>query len=179
MNTSQTHLSFSPKGMAKFIRHAGAVYPLEAYGFLIGEPETNQIVSVLPVSKTKRWYEYGDRFALLENALPVAKDVAGSFRLDVLGVYHSYFDYDCASPIHDVPEGFRSGIVCIKSVAGGELDLWPYEFYIGGIEVKATKMVRSISPDRNPRRIHSSWISRWGLIDYDNGYQDYLAQGGT
>lgn len=170
MTCSQPELKYSPKGLGKLIRHSGAVYPLEAYGILIGEKNSNTLVAALPVSKTARWHDFTDRFALIEEALPSAVEVAQLFRLEVLGVYHSFYNFCCASPIHDVPERFRGSIVCIKDVSGGELDLFSYRFYFGGKEVHARKAPPSYSPDRNPRRIHSSWISHWGLIDYDNGY---------
>ena len=114
MSTDHPKLTYSPKEIGKIIRHAGAVYPLEAYGFLVGDLESTTIVSALPVSKTCRWYDFSDRFASIDSALPIAKTVAESFGLDVLGVYHSFYDFRGDSPIHDVPERFSQGVVCIK-----------------------------------------------------------------
>lgn len=164
----------SPKGLGKITRHAGAVYPLEAYGFLIGEPASTRIICALPVSKTTRWYEFSDRFAVIDSALAMAKTVSMSFGLDIMDVYHSFFGFLDTSPLYDVPESFRQGIVCIKNVSGGDLDLCPYQFYIVGVNTSAVKIRLSNAPNYNPRRIHSLWKSHWGEIDYDNGYSSHL-----
>jgi proteasome lid subunit RPN8/RPN11 len=176
MTDSDTHLRYSPKGLGKIIRHSGAVYPLEAYGFLLGEPQSSTIVTALPVGKTTKWYDFSDRFSRIEEGHDIAHDVARAFELEVIGVYHSYYGYRCDSPIFDVPEKFRDGVVCIKEVSGGDLDLWPYGFYVAGREVLAGKLVLPNSPMRNPRRIHSSWVARWGAIDYSNGYEEQEAE---
>lgn len=167
----EANLKYSPKGIGKIIRHSGAVYPLEAYGFLLGEQESSTIVTALPVGKTTKWYDFSDRFMRIEEAYALALHVAIAFQLDVIGVYHSFYGYRCDSPIFHVPERFRDAVVCIKEVSGGELDLWPYGFYIAGKQVLAHKIVLPNSPLRNPRRIHSSWVARCGEIDYNNGYE--------
>lgn len=171
MHYDETELSYSPKGLGKFIRHSGAVFPLEAYGFLLGEKLSANIVTAIPVGKTTKWYDYSDRFGRIENALNLACDVSSEFDLEVVGVYHSHSDCRCDSPLNAVPENFKNAVTCIKDVSGGDLDIWPCRFYIAGREVTARKVSLPNSPKRNPRRIHSAWISSWGAIDYDNGYE--------
>jgi proteasome lid subunit RPN8/RPN11 len=176
MTDPDTQLRYSPKGLGKIIRHSGAVYPLEAYGFLLGEVHSSTIVTALPVGKTTKWYDFSDRFMRIEEGHSLALDVACAFQLAVIGVYHSHYGFQCESPIFDVPERYRDAVVCIKDVSGGELDLWGYDFYIAGREASAGKVVLPNSPLRNPRRIHSLWVTQWGAIDYDNGYKDQEAE---
>lgn len=134
------------------------------------------IVTALPVGKTSKWHDSTDRFGRIEEGYDPALHVARAYQLEIMGVYHSLNDCLTDSRIINAPEKFKRSVVCIKEVSGGDLDLWGYRFYLAGKVLVARKAALPNSPIRNPRRIHSAWIARWGEIDYNNGYKEQEAE---
>jgi hypothetical protein len=162
------------KGLRKIPRHSGAVYPLEAYGFLLGFASPATLTAALPVGKTSRWRDFSDRFGRLSAALQPAHTLAASLDFEIMGVYHSHSgDYTDVSPLAVVPSEFRDTHICIKPISGGEVDLWPLQFHYRGNRWYASDLPKEHLPRLprfNPRRIHSAWMRLWHEIDYSNGF---------
>jgi hypothetical protein len=163
-------ITFSYKALAKIAKHGVNVFPLEAYGFLIGTSE--MIYAALAVGKTSKWHEAGDRFADLETAFELAKSLASEYEMIVPAIYHSHAsDRIKESPISNVPSMFEDEIVYISNVSGGELLFKSYAFCKNSngqwTECKFTKLtLQEINPNTNPRRIMSQWNKMWKVPDY-------------
>ena len=73
----------------KIGKHSWNIYPLEAFGFLLGDAESDEVLVALPCSKTHRWDEFDDRWCGLKEHRSQASEIAGQFQLEVVGVYGS------------------------------------------------------------------------------------------
>lgn len=82
-------LTISREAKIKMGRHAWNVYPLEAFGFLLGRKSEGTVYAALPCSKTRRWHEFGDRWTGLADNIEKARSVAKLFNMDVVGFYAS------------------------------------------------------------------------------------------
>ena len=63
----------------KIGKHAWNVFPLEAFGFLLGCSAENTVYAALPCSKTRRWHEFDDRWTGIEENIEKAHSVARRF----------------------------------------------------------------------------------------------------
>ncbi len=171
-------ITFSYKALAKIAKHGVNVFPLEAYGFLIGTQD--MIYAALPVGKTSKWDDPGNRFADLETAFELAKSLANEYEMIVPAIYHSYAsDWIKESPISNVPLMFQDKIVYISNVSGGELIFKSYAFCKSSNgewkECEFAKLnLQEINPKTNPRRIMSRWNKLWKVVDYGNNHETEL-----
>lgn len=156
-------ITISYKASSKVRKHGLHVYPLEAYGFLIGSLSFKVVYAVLPVGKTTFWYDPSDRYVGLAQALEPARDFAGSHQLSVLGVYHtSAGDSGSeAHPIAHVPPRHRDGLVLITPTYGGE-SIWAHRLYEYARQgdwqqCEFQKGRRSLEPRLNARRLMQGW----------------------
>lgn len=85
-------LTISREVRVKIGKHAWAVYPLEAFGYLLGRVAEGFIFAALPCSQTRQWHEFADRWVGLEEHLNMARQVARVFGLEVTGYYASTQD---------------------------------------------------------------------------------------
>jgi len=92
-------LIVSREALVKIGKHAWNVYPLEAFGYLLGREAARQVLASLPCSKTSRWYEYDDRWLGIEEHLSKACATGKEFGLDVAGFYASTLEYSTDYPI--------------------------------------------------------------------------------
>ena len=90
-------LTISREAKIKAGRHAWNVYPLEAFGFLLGRSAENTVYAALPCSKTRRWHEFGDRWTGIEENIEKAHSVARRFDMEVVGFYASTDGFDLDS----------------------------------------------------------------------------------
>jgi hypothetical protein len=70
-------------------KHAWNVFPLEAFGFLLGSKAKSEVYAALPCSKTKCWHVFDDRWAGIEENHDKACAVAALFNMEVVGLYAS------------------------------------------------------------------------------------------
>jgi hypothetical protein len=82
-------LTISREARIKVGRHAWNVYPLEAFGFLIGRSSEQAVYAALPCSKTQNWHAFEDRWNGIAENLDKALIVASQFDLEVVGYYAS------------------------------------------------------------------------------------------
>jgi proteasome lid subunit RPN8/RPN11 len=115
-----TFATFSRKAMSKITKHSLNVYPLEAYGFLIGVHSEHVIYAALPVGETTQFYEPQTRFLQLDAALAPAIELASSHKLCVIGISHSDSGGHPDSPesevdpILQVPSKWRDKLVLVS-----------------------------------------------------------------
>lgn len=170
------------KANSKVARHGLNVYPLEAFGLLIGMRSPTLLHTVLPVGKTMHWYDTSDRFLGLNQAASVAAGMLAARDLEVVGVYHTFsgghpdFERSELNPISQVPPELRDCLVLIRPLFGGESDymssLYAFNRKVGWAEVDYELTAHhGIEPRLNPRRIHHDWLALWGQIDYGNNWQ--------
>jgi hypothetical protein len=170
--------AFSNQSLAKIAKHSVNVFPLEAYGFLIGTQDI--IYAALPVGKTLKWHTAADRFADLESAFELAKSLANEYEMIVPAIYHSHAsDRIKESPVSNVPLMFQHKIVYISNVSGSELLFKSYAFCKNSngqwTECKFTKLtLQEINLKTNPRRIMSRWNKLWKVVDYGNNHETEL-----
>lgn len=102
-------LILSREALGKIGRHAWNVYPLEAFGYLLGRTESVQIFAALPCTKTLRWNGYADRWTRISEHLDVAQNTAARFDLEIVGFYGSTAQFEVDSyprpPVLDASMG--------------------------------------------------------------------------
>lgn len=81
-----TIIQVSQDAVRKLMRHGWNVYPLEAFGFLLGTASPPCVHAALPASKTAHWDSHDDRWNGLEERRTIADEVAALFGLQVVGV---------------------------------------------------------------------------------------------
>jgi len=92
-------LIISREAAVKVGKHAWNVYPLEAFGYLLGRTAEGQVLAALPCSKTRQWDVHDDRWNGIEEHFEQARIVASSFGLEVVGVYGTTQDHPEKYPI--------------------------------------------------------------------------------
>ena len=163
----------SREAIRRIARHGLHVYPLEAFGFLLGKTRPKRVHAALPVSKTAHWNRYEDRWNGLAEKRSVAAEVAAMFRLRVLGVYAT--PYECTNGDYPIPAEYEGGVVIFYHFFGGEDMGWDCCFYAGrwldpGQYAQSTG--RRLSNAINQKRIHKEWLKRVGPIDYSGASPD-------
>ena len=79
-------IGVSKDAVRKLMRHGWNVYPLEAFGFLLGTANPPCVHAALPTSKTAHWDSHADRWNGLVEKRTIADEVAALFGLQVVGV---------------------------------------------------------------------------------------------
>jgi hypothetical protein len=171
MNTDHI-LQVSKDAVRKLMRHGWNVYPLEAFGFLLGTIEPPCVCAALPTSKTAHWDSHSDRWNALQERRPVADELAAIFGLQVVGVYATHEHGDKLQPL---PAVFADGIVITYAFFEGtnEAGVHGAALHAPGISRGDWELSRGkrLSPDFNQRRVLTAWCARVGPIDYSNNYE--------
>ncbi len=176
-------LNISRKAISKITKHGLNVFPLEAFGLLIGSANENYIDAALPVGKTEHWYETNERYSGIDKAIEAGDQFAQTRSLEITGVYHTQSGGDSdiedseISPIINAPTSLRGLFILIKPCHGGESIFREVVFsWQDGWKKEEHKIAypRSSSEELNPRRIHSAWLSAWGRLDYGNNAESEL-----
>jgi|GEM_PF-2286954 len=165
-------LHVSKDAVRKLMRHGWNVYPLEAFGFLLGTENPPCVHAALPTSKTARWDSHADRWNALQERRPVADELAALFGLQVVGVYATHEHGDKLQPF---PAVFADGIIITYSFFEGtnEAGVHGAALHAPGIGRGDWELSRGkrLLPEFNHRRVLSAWCARVGLIDYSNNYE--------
>ena len=165
-------IQVSKDAVRKLMRHGWNVYPLEAFGFLLGTANPPCVHAALPTSKTAHWDSHDDRWNALLERRPVADEVAALFGLQVLGVYATHEHGDAIQPF---PAAFADGIIITYSFFDGtnEAGVYGAALHAPGIGCRDWELSRSkrLLPEFNHRRVLSAWCARVGPIDYSNNYE--------
>lgn len=180
-------LRILPKARARTGAFGANVYPLEAYGLLLGLPEnpeaTALVVAPLLVGKTSRWYEVDGRFDRIDEAAIAAKATFAPFGLQPIGLFCTDPDAGDLPPtsIEDTaPRRADLPWLLLRWMGGGETIWMPAAKRLSGDKWLEAELVadRSPRPDpmRNPRRLHSMWLRAWDVPDYGNKYETELVR---
>jgi hypothetical protein len=173
-------LTVSREALVKLAKHSWNLYPLEAFGYLLGSSADNAIYAALPCSKTRRWYEYGDRWNGIMRQADKAASVARHFGLELVGAYASLYPHtDDSGKIEAYPAPpalATSGMdvvlnycmLCCRGCSSFRITqhgqpLIRNEDYV---VTPGKRLTRTI----NQRRILQEWGKVVGPIDYSNGY---------
>ncbi len=154
------------------MRHGWNVYPLQAFGFLLGTVNPPCVHAALPTSKTAQWDSHDDRWNALQERRPVADEVAALFGLQVVGVYATHEHDDAIQPF---PAAFADGIVITYAFDWGtnEAGVWGAALHAPGMGRGDWSLSRGkrLLPEFNHRRVLAAWRTRVGPIDYSNNYE--------
>jgi len=181
-----TTIEISRRAIAHVARHGLNVYPLEAYGLLVGEPMEQgavsaRVLAVLPVGKTEQWEDPAGRFARISLAVDKAAATFATWGLAPIGTYCTL--YSSSGDYYDQVLGTAPHIdtapwLILRGVDGGET-IWGfggYQFLAGGWREAECRVV-SVRVDqlhRNPKRVAIEWNRAWGVLDYGNNYATEL-----
>jgi hypothetical protein len=172
----QEPLTISREVLVKIGKHAWNVFPLEAFGYLLGRDTDNTIYAALPCSKTANWYKFEDRWHGIERDIDQAIATAKLFDLSVIGCYASCDIFGIANTsFYPLP----------PVIEKANLSFWIYYQSIccsscstASLFFKDTRLIRGedylISPGKrcskyiNQKRILQGWCQLHGLIDYSN-----------
>ncbi|WP_295456168.1 hypothetical protein [uncultured Thiodictyon sp.] len=164
-------LILSREARLKVSRHAWNVFPLEAFGYLLGKTRDYEIYAALPFSKTQYWGKYDDRWSVVPESIDKARMVGQLFALDVVGFYASTdvtqrdsFPLPSFGRFADIVMLYQT--ICCPSCSWCSYFkdgrwLTPDEDYV-------TPHGRRIRPEINQKRILKAWRMIHGPIDYSN-----------
>lgn len=167
-------LTLSREARIKLGKHAWNVFPLEAFGFLVGSTARGEIAAALPCSKTTHWYHYGDRWNGLAEAHDAATRTAAHFDLQVVGFYGSN---ECCTA-HLLPAAellarttLRLTLIYMPMCCPACSDWVVYSGTrrLNDNDLTQTRQKR-LRLNLNQRRVHQRWLAEHGPIDYRNGY---------
>lgn len=163
-------ITFSRKSLSKIGKHSCNVFPLEAFGLLIGTTKPSFVYAALPVGKTSQWDEPSGRFHGIERAVKIAENFAYSMEMEVIGLYHSHSaDRVEESPLAYVPSHFIQKPVMIKPIRGGEIIFGSYCYLYTNEKWQEIGVKKDIPSERelnfNPKRILSKWNKIWKPSD--------------
>ena len=168
----QNMLLVSQEAVRKLMRHGWNVYPLEAFGFLLGTANPPCVYAALPTSKTAQWDSHADRWNALQERRTIADEVATRFGLQVVGVYATH---EVGDNLQSFPAAFAAGIVITYSFDWGTNPNGVFRavLHAPGVGRDDWELSRGkrLSPEFNQRRILAAWRARVGPIDYSNNYK--------
>lgn len=166
-------LMISREALVKIGKHSWNVYPLEAFGFVLGTPDGQNILAVLPCSKTSRWSDFSDRWCNIQSNLCLARGIAHDFGLEVTGLYFSTQDelstYPRPDVLGDIPVGFLIAYqaICCPAHSCPTIFRQSNKFTHSGDYLFSKGKRASLAT--NQRRIHQAWLKVIGSLDYSNG----------
>ncbi|OGR03815.1 MAG: hypothetical protein A2511_05555 [Deltaproteobacteria bacterium RIFOXYD12_FULL_50_9] len=166
-------LTISREVIVKIGKHAWAVYPLEAFGYLLGTMMDMRVYAVLPYSKTSQWDEYADRWLGIEEHLDQARAVGSTFDLEVVGFYTSTETGAAGYPIPTAIMNAQRivliyGCLCCPSCSG--IAIRHHDRWLRRGEGFTVSPGKRISSGMNQKRVLKEWRKVHGPIDYSNGW---------
>lgn len=169
-------LTISREVRNKISRHAWNVYPLEAFGYLLGKREDETIYAALPCSKTRVWRRFDDRWnGILEN-LALAQCIADRFELEWVGLYGStdIFQRIEGYPIPEcIQQSSMRAFALYRMICCPKCSALLAKRDISSSSAFSEKEYR-LSPGKrctislNQKRILKEWRREFGAIDYSN-----------
>lgn len=171
-------LTISREARNKIRCHAWNVYPLEAFGYLLGNRERETIYAALPCSKTHVWDRFDDRWNGIVENLALARRIGDQFSLEWVGLYASADDDTLARdddyPIPDCVQkssmqvfALYSMICCPKcsSLLLKRNTSWLSTLSEAGYRLSTG---RRCTISVNQKRILTAWRLQFGDVDYSN-----------
>ena len=118
-------LTISREVPVKVGKHAWNVFPLEAFGFLLGSKAEGAVYAALPCSKTRHRNEFEDRWMGIEANIEKARSVAKLFDMEIVGFYAST-DIDNSREDYPMPPFIASAVTTRRSSRSMSTGLRPH-----------------------------------------------------
>ncbi len=167
-------LTISREAPVKVGKHAWNVFPLEAFGFLLGSKADSAVYAALPCSKTQRWGIFEDRWSGIEGNIEKARSVAKIFDMDVVGFYAST-DIDNSRENFPIPSFIENTSMKLLMVYGTNCcpgHSWAsYKYdnrWLKRDEDYVVPPGKRISDSISQKRILTEWHRVYGVVDYSN-----------
>lgn len=166
-------LIISREARIKVGRHAWNVYPLEAFGFLLGRSSEMAVYAALPCSKTSRWDVFDDCWSGVSENLQKAVAVAKAFDLEVVGFYasgekFSGKDIDAYPFPPQIAEGSMKLFMLYCTICCPAHSWASYNLDGRWLECKEEACGIRIDKAINQKRILKEWRRVFGAVDYSN-----------
>ena len=166
-------LTISREARIKVGRHAWNVFPLEAFGFLLGKKDDSAVYAALPCSKTQKWNEFEDRWIGIEGNIEKARAVAKLFDMDVVGFYAStdidtYDDFPM--PLF-IGSGSMELFMLYRMICCPQCSSASFKYdnrWLKRDEDYVVPHGKRISNSISQKRILKEWRQVYGAVDYSN-----------
>ena len=170
-------LTVSREALVKIGKHSWNVYPLEAFGFVLGTPDGKDISAVLPNSKTSHWHDFSDRWCSIKDNLHLANQIALDFGLEVTGFYFSTQLYPLSAYppptfLSGVPVGFLLAYQTECCPGHSWITIFKTEIKLTRNEDYVIHKGKRTSRELNQGKVHQAWLRVVGPLDYSNGYEE-------
>lgn len=172
-------LVISREAIVKAGKHAWNVYPLEAFGYLLGKMAEKTIYAALPCSKTLWWYEYADRWNGIAENLEKAQEVARLFSLEVIGFYASTEGWqDGEYPGPDFSNDSSQVFMIYHAIHCPACSQCSFKHNGQWLKYRNEHFAvchgKRLTHDINQKRILKEWRRVYGAVDYSNRYRENL-----
>lgn len=165
--------------IARITAHGLNVYPLEAFGLLLGHGTRKEYkgyaLAALPVGKTQRWYEAEGRFSNVADATKFAASLFSESGLRPIGLYCTVFESFGPYPqslVASAPQTEDAPWLLLRPVDGGEsiFASRALRFDAGAWRAETLQVIspKVTTPENNPKRIRIKWNRSYGRLDYGN-----------
>lgn len=169
-------LTISREVTVKVGKHAWNVFPLEAFGFLLGRKTEGAVYAALPCSKIQCWNEFEDRWMGIEDNIEKARSVAKLFDMEVVGFYASTDGFEPDShnhfPIPSVIENTTMKLLMVYEVIhclSCSSTLYKHDNrWLKRGEDYVVPNGKRISDSISQKRILTEWHRIYGAVDYSN-----------
>jgi len=169
-------LTISREVPVKVGKHAWNVFPLEAFGFLLGSKADSVVYAALPCSKTRRWHEFEDRWNGMEANIEKARSVAKLFDMEVVGFYASTDNF--AQDDLDnfpIPSFIASAsmelLMVYRMVCCPQCSSTAFRYGNRWLKRDEEYLVphgKRVSDSISQKRILAEWRRVYGAVDYSN-----------
>lgn len=169
-------LTISREVPVKVGKHAWNVFPLEAFGFLLGSKADSVVYAALPCSKTQRWHEFEDRWTGIAENIAKAQVVADLFDMEVVGFYASTDGFDSDSrdlfPIPLFIENTSMKLLMLYGTICCPHCSWAaYRYdnrWLKRDENYVVSRGKRISDSISQKKILKEWHRVYGAVDHSN-----------
>ncbi len=172
-------LTISREARIKVARHAWNVFPLEAFGFLLGRKADSTVYAALPCSKTQRWHRFEDRWTGIESNIEKARSVAKVFDMDVVGLYASTVAEDLNLEEFPIPSYIASTsmelFMLYRTFCCPSCSWAHYKYENRWLEIDEDYIVppgKRLLNSINQKKILKEWCKVFGTVDYSNKSMD-------
>jgi len=169
-------LTISREVPVKVGKHAWNVFPLEAFGFLLGSGADSAVYAALPCSKTRRWREFEDRWTGIADNIEKARTVAKLFDMEVIGFYASTDNFGSDSLDNFPMPPFISSasmelVMLYRMICCPQCSQASYKYdnrWLKRDEDYVVPRGRRINDSISQKRILKEWHRVYGTVDYSN-----------
>jgi hypothetical protein len=169
-------LTISREVPVKVGRHAWNVYPLEAFGLLLGRKADREVYAALPCSKTQRGDKFEDRWTGIYDNIEKAFSVGRLFNLDVVGSYASTKSSNHTDfPVPPIKSTSMELVMLYQTICCPKCSWYSFKYdnqWLIRDEDYVVPCGKRISNSINQKRILKEWRRVYGPVDYSNRGHD-------